>query len=271
MINLEGMTKDLERIAIDPGTSFLGGGATSLFTGSGVTIGRVTNPFLPLTQMPSPITLATEVANTIISDVTSFAASYFGQKIGELLTPPSIGDIMAAGQSYLGQYIKSPKEILIDLVKKAESEVGNKEQEDLKKELGELQSNINKKVGDIKEKVNKVIKDLCPKWAREIIPYITQGPKWVKSQAYMIDKRCCEQIEKQIAEQTDKLKAKKQSVINGLGEGYAKKAAAFINEKIYDKTYQKLKKVLQLRAKAKNLAASAVKKAVLQLKAMLGQ
>ena len=87
----------------------------------------------------------------------------------------------------------------------------------------------------------------------------------------MIDKRCCKQVEKQIAEQTDKLKAKKQSVINGLGEGYAKKAADFINEKVYDETYQKLKKVLQLKAKAKNLAASAVKQAVLLLKAMLGQ
>ena len=271
MINLEGMTKDLERIAIDPGTSFLGGGATSLFTGSGVTVGRVSNPFLPITSIPSQIDLAAELANTIISDVTSFAASYLGQKIGELLTPPSIGDIMAVGQSYLGQYIKSPKEILNDLVKKAESEVGNKEQEDLKKELKELQSNINDKIGDIKEKINKITKDLCPKWAWSIADYITQGPKWVKNQAYMIDKRCCEQIEKQIAEQTDKLKAKKQSVIDGLGKGYAKKAADFINEKIYDKTYQKLKKVLQLKAKAKNLAASAVKKAVLQLKAMLGQ
>ena len=271
MIDLEGMTQDLERVAIDPGRSFLGGGATSLFTGSEVTIGRVPNPFLPPTPMPSPGALAAEVANAIISDVTSFAASYLGQKIGELLTPPSIGDIMAAGQSYLGQYIKSPGEILNDLVKKAESEVDNKEQEDLKKELGELQKNINDKVGDIKEKVKKVTKDLCPEWAWSIAPYITQGPKWVKNQAYMIDKRCCKQVEKQIAEQTDKLKAKKQSVINGLGEGYAKKAADFINEKVYDETYQKLKKVLQLKAKAKNLAASAVKQAVLLLKAMLGQ
>ena len=103
MIDLEGMTQDLERVAIDPGTSFLGGGATSLFTGSEVTIGRVPNPFLPPTPMPSPGALAAEVANAIISDVTSFAASYLGQKIGELLTPPSIGDIMAAGQSYLGK------------------------------------------------------------------------------------------------------------------------------------------------------------------------
>ena len=51
----------------------------------------------------------------------------------------------------------------------------------------------------------------------------------------------------------------------------AKTEAAKINEETYDKTYLKLKKVRQKQALAKNLAMSAAKQAILELKAALGQ
>ena len=86
----------------------------------------------------------------------------------------------------------------------------------------------------------------------------------------MIDEQCCAEIEKQIAEQTQKLKKQKEDAIKTLGEKYAKQAAKIANEKLFDETYLKLKKVKQQVAKAKNEAISAAKKALMQLKAALG-
>lgn len=271
MIDIDYMTADLERIAIDPGSSFLSGGPTSLFTGENVTVGRVANPFLPKTPMPNPKDLAADIASHIISDVTSFAASYVGEKVGNLLTPPTPAEIIELSQSYLNNYIKLPTEVLQELSVTAESTTDSAQQNIINDELTKLQNNIDSTVGKINDKVSYIVNKLCPEWTQSIPAYIAQGPKWVKSQADMIDRRCCTQIEKTVAEQADKLEKKKRDIINGIADGYAKQQAAKINEETYDKTYQKLKKVRQKQALAKNLAMSAAKQAILELKAALGQ
>lgn len=271
MINLDHMTDDLERIAIDPMSSFLSGGATSLFGDANVTVGRVSNPFLPKTPMPDPKELAAEIASEITSDVTTFAASYVGEKVGQLLTPPTPDEIIELAKSYLSEYIKLPTDIVKELTTPVELSISLNKQNIIDDALSELQNSMNNTIGKINDAVSYIVDKICPDWVQSIPTYISQGPKWVKSQAEMIDRQCCEQIEKTVAEQSNKLEKKKQDIINGLADGYAKQMASELNEKSYDEIYQKLNKVRQMQALAKNLAASAARLAVLELKATLGQ
>lgn len=270
MLDLSSMTSDLDRIAIDPGSSFLSGGATSLFSGKDVTVGRLPNPFKEAVgNMPDKVALASQLVNMIVSDVTSFAASYLGQKLGDLLTPPTISDVIALEKSYLADELKSSKQILEEVSSEAEDNIESTSEEETNEQLSSSTENINEKSSELKKDVNKNIEE-CKKWAQTITSYICQGPKWVTAQANMIDKRCCEEIEKQIADQTKKLKDQKQETINSLAKKSAKRKATVINEKNTDAAYQKLKKVKQEKAKAKNQAASQAKKALLALKASLG-
>lgn len=273
MLNLSSLTPDLDRIAIDPGSSFLNGGATSLFSGKGVTVGRVSNPFAQVTDnlnLPDATALASQVVSMIVSDVTTFAVSYLGEQIGDLLTPPSIADITAYGNSKIKDHLKSVSDIMKDLTSEAETNIDSKSEEENKKQLSDTKKSIFSKIADVRTKINNIVNNDCVKWAQSITSYINQGPKWVEAQAKMIDEQCCAEIEKQIAEQTQKLKKQKEDAIKTLGEKYAKQAAKIANEKLFDETYLKLKKVKQQVAKAKNEAISAAKKALMQLKAALG-
>ena len=270
-LNLDDLKPSLERIAIDPGTSFLGGGATSLFNGSDVTIGRVANPFdKAIDGMPDQAALIADLTNRVITNVSMSGAAYLGQKLGQLMTPPSISDIVNTAQSYLGKYVKTPGEILKNLQTEAEEEV----EETLTKNINGALSNLNEEIsgnmGNLKNSISSVTGD-AQEWVSKINKYINQGPKWVISQVKMIDKQAREEIQKQIGEQTKKLEDKKQSVVNGLAESYARKTANVANEAIFNTTYDKLKKVLILKAKAENTAKGLAKQALMILKATLGQ
>lgn len=276
-INFDKMSSDLERVAIDCGTSFLRGGGTSLFNDSDVTIGRVPDPFLPdgckdyKEAKQLALQLSKDITTDVINNVGTFAASYLGEKTAELLMPPNPSDIIAMASQRLSYYLKPVGEITEDLSNNAEDVAEKAETKNVNDTLSKLQNDINNGISYINDKIhdwthNKVVQKITA-----VTSYISQGPKWVKAQAKNVNDICCAEIEKQIAEQSQKLMDKKQKSINNMVDGYAKRQAQKINEKGYDAVAQKLKKIEQKKTKARNLAASAAKAAVMQLKAILGQ
>lgn len=313
-LNLDDLRPSLERIGIDPGTSFLNGGATSLFTGSGVTVGRVTNPFEKAIEgMPDQAKLIGDLTNRLVTGVSMYAASYLGEKLAQVMTPPSISDIVNTAQSYLGKYMKPPGQVLKELQSTAEDQVDDILNNSIKESMSSLKEDIASNIGYIKDKISKITADV-KNWisyigepaskptdsdtsaeskeddqstdkqntGKQILngvqtglsqtsKLINQGPKWVISQVKMIDKQAREEIRKQVGEKTKIIQEKKQEVINGLADSYAKKVADVTNEKVYNATYDKLKNVNILKAKIINIANGLKKQALMMLKAALGQ
>lgn len=265
--------RDLERIAIDPTSSFLSGGPTSMFstTGSAVTVGRIENPFIkPINALPDAAAIAQDIISDIIVDVTEFAASYAGQKVGELLVPPSLSDITAVAVSYLGWAIQSPGDILKYLMSEAEKEVDNSDIESLKETLANLNQQINTGLGGMQRKLAYILENTLPEWTSYIGTYIYQGPKWVISKAEYIDRMAKEEVEKLIHNSTKHLFDLREQNINDKAKGWAMRQAENINKKVRDETIDKLHKVMELKARALNIAAAAVKKALLAMMAALG-
>lgn len=271
-INLKGMFPDLERIAVDPASCFINGNkATSLFSGGDITIGRwETNPlYEPWPAMPDPGALAAKVGAAVMTDVTSFAASYLGMKLGQLLSPPSLADVISRASSYMGKYVKTPGELLIEATVDREDRTDIEDNAEMLERIAEVTEHINSYVGKIKKHVDKVkgfVQDQCG----YILPFISQGPDWVEAQAQAIDDRACKEIEKFVHQNTKELFDKKESFIDGLAEGYAEKMAEKINELERDIIYKALKDVIMFIKQAENKAKAAIKKAILDLAARLG-
>lgn len=273
MLDFKDMYNELDRIGIDPGISFLNGGMTSLFSGEGigVTFGRLADPFLrQIPPLPDVVELGTRLGTMIITDVTTNTASYLGEKIGELLTPPSMGEVLNSAGKQMISYLKTPEEVTEELTSKTEDLDEKKDEESNKKTLSDLITKVNTKVNVIKDKVAK-IQEKVPPIVNDLVSYITQGPKWVTAKAQEIDDYCCNEAERFISEQSQFLMTKKQTAIDSLTTTCARCAAEKINKKLYKQVSDKIKKLEQLKAYAKNLAAAAVKEAIFMLKAQLGQ
>lgn len=278
-LDLDQFKSKIEKVSIDPGSSFFSGSGTSLFTpASEVTIGRVANPFVPewvptgeywykeLANMAKD--LALDIASAITSHVGEFAASYVGEKMAGLLMV-SPNDIAKMVTGYTLKYTKSPAEILQSLMKPAEEYMAGQEPQIMQTAV----TNINKKINEGTSYISKGVSDIlgkAPEWATGMLSYISQGPKWVIGQAQKLDDMCCNEIEKLVAEQAQKLENEKQKMINNAAEAAAKRTAERNNKKLEEEIKKQLDEVEQKKALAKSKAKAAVKKALLDVKAFLG-
>lgn len=269
-IDLGSMWTDLDRIAIDPMAMMSKGGATSLFGGA-VPAGRLNYPasLVPPPPMPDPNALANKIINLVVNDISMHAASYLGEKVGDLLTPPSPADIMSRATSYMGKYVKKPGDVVKELTQNKESHDEEDEKKEQEKQAKEVDEKVKKETGKTKEGVKKTINDV-KEWLQDLPKYISQGPAWVEQQVNAIDKRGRGTIEQQIAKPFDNLKKEKEQFINGMADKLARKMAKKTNDKVYKETNEKLKKPITAAQKAKAKAISKAKDALFDLKSKIG-
>ena len=266
------MKNDLTRIGVDPMSSMASGGNTSLFTGSGVTYGcsPYAQQLVPPGPMPDPSALASQVIGMVINDVTQFAASYLGEKIGDLLSPPSMGDVMGAAAAELMANMPTPKDIQNEILSTMDSVKANLQKDAIGSALSLLGKDINEKVGKVKDKVYGTLDKVKEKVA-PITSYIFMGPAWVETQANAIDKMACDEIEELVGTQFNKLQEKKKAFVQGLGASVAKQQASEAKNKMLEAASDMIKMKDKQVSKAKNLATSKIKEALLNVKAMTGQ
>lgn len=282
-LNISKYTNDLERLAIDPCSSFLNGGATSLFESIDVTSadaakgtldklksGRITNPFLPVTSLPNPVEVASGLTMLVIDDVTQYATAYTAEKIGQLLVPPTLGEITGLAMSYISKYTKSGGDIIKEMTTTLESTMSVTESLDVTKAINGLMKIVNEYVGDITEEVGYYVNTKLPNWMDGISAYIQQGPKYVEDKVRWVDDQCCYQVEKVVGKGANFLMEKKQKVINGLAEAMGEAAAKVINKKLEKVTKETVDEVKKQVAKVTAIAKAAISAALLGLKAKLG-
>jgi hypothetical protein len=282
-LNIDKYTNDLERLAIDPCSSFLNGGATSLFESIDVTSaeaasntlknlksGRISNPFLPVGPMPNPVEVASGLTTLVIEDVTEYATAYVAEKVGQLLTPPALNEITSLATSYMSKYLMSGEDIMKELTTTLESTMSKIETLDINKSINSLMNTVNEHVGKITGEVGEFVNDKLPDWMDGIGTYIQQGPKYVKDKVCWVDEQCCYQIEKVVGKGTDFLFDKKQKMINSIAEGAAKVMADVVNKKLKKEQKKLLDKTKKAIAKATVVARAAASAALLGLKAKLG-
>ena len=270
-IDLGDVKEDLDRIGIDPKASMDMNMGTSLFGNGDVTAGRWKYPesMVPAPPMPNPADIASKISNMLISQVTSFASSYVGEKIGDLMTPPSMGDIMSSATDKMQQYIKKPDEIMQDALTTEESKHDEKEKKNMQQSLDNYKENVSSQVSDVKDKVQGFV-EKAQEWVKPISSYISQGPRWVETEVNNIANNVMGDIEGQVSMRFDKLQEEKQKFVDGMSDKWAQKQAQKINEKTYDMTYDKLKRVDQLKQKASNVALGKAKEALCDMKAKMG-
>lgn len=282
-LNIDKYTNELERLAIDPCSSFLNGGATSLFESVDVTSaeaasstwknlksGRISNPFLPVGPMPNPVEVASGLTTLVIEDVTEYATAYVAEKVGQLLTPPTLNEITSLASSYMSKYIMSAEDIMKELTTTLESTTSTTESLDINKSINSLMNTVNEHVGKITGEVGEFVNNKLPNWMDGIGTYIQQGPKYVKDKVRCVDEQCCYQIEKVVGKGTDFLFDKKQNMINSIAEGTAKVMADVVNKKTKKQQKDKLDKTKKAIAKTTAVARAATSAALLGLKAKLG-
>ena len=254
------LASSVERVTEDPGAN----------NGEGK-IGR--SPYaaglLPETPMPNPAVLASKIQQLLSGEIAMYASSYIGTKVGDLLSPPSIGDIQAKMSSYLGKYIENPAEIMKELMSPMELLDISSLQSDLNELIGGLQALIAEQVAEMMKEVNKYV-DEAVEAINSVTAYIVKGPAWVEAQLDIINNKAKSSIDGFVGTYYNKLNKEKQKFIDAQAEKLAKKMAAKMNEKIFKVTFEIIKKPQQILAKAKAKAMSAVKGALLNLKATIG-
>ena len=142
-------------------------------------------------------------------------------------------------------------------------------QSDLNELIGGLQALIAEQVAEMMKEVNKYV-DEAVEAINSVTAYIVKGPAWVEAQLDIINNKAKSSIDDFVGTYYNKLNKEKQKFIDAQAEKLAKKMAAKMNEKIFKATFEIIKKPQQLLAKAKAKAMSAVKGALLNLKATIG-
>jgi hypothetical protein len=269
-VDLGNLKSSLKRVSINPSSSFLSGGSTSLFSGGDVIVGSVVNPFLPAGPLPDVQELASQISTKLISHVTSYATSYVTSKMTALLTPPTPADLTSRAMTYISAYMENVADILKKLTSTEEALRDIKAAKININVMGFLQQIISTVTAEVQKKISYLIGDTVPQWMQNVVSYISQGPKWVQAQVDMIDDYACGQVAQYVGEQSAKLFKQKEDMLNKLAEAEAKKLAKIANDKLFDKLSQKLKVVQQKKIAAINAAKAVVKAALLELKAMLG-
>ena len=268
-IDLSSIKDKLDRIAIDPGSSFMEGGDTSLFRSASVKIGRVSEPLLPWAPMPDPQELASQVTAIITSNVTQFAASYLAAKTAELMQPPSLSDIMGEAAEMVSSYLMTTEELMKTATGDVKDTIAEATTLMTSHAVDELSGTINKGLGDLNNKVSEAMGP-ANKAAEAIGRVISQGPKYVMGAASTINDSACEEIEKIIAQQADSMIAHKKQIMSSLAIGEAKKKASEENNKAEKEIRKTFTKVAQVKQKAKNIVTSVIKESLMDMKASLG-
>lgn len=265
-VDLGGMTPQLKSVTIDPGSSFLNGGATSLFGGGKV---MPVDPKQLLGQLPNPVELASQITLKVVDDVTTFASSYLGEKLAECMLPPNPGDIIALAQSYFTDKVYTPAYLLKLVSEDKDVQQEKKANEELANKVKEVKSQVDKKIGYMKDKVGGVL-SYVQTGISYIGYFVTQGPKWVENQANMIDKKAKDEIAKFVYTQAKVILDKKEEFTIGAAKKYAQMLADAVNNKTQDEVYNTLKQVMLLKEKTLGKAKAVAKEAILQLMSLIG-
>lgn len=264
-IDLGDMTPTLGSITIDPGSSFMSGGATSLFKSSV----EMVNPNVFTYQLIAPAEVAAEVVLRVTEDVVAFATSYLSEKIAEVVTPPNPADILAKAQTYMSDKIYTMGEVLKKLQEDAEKQVKEKQENSLDKDIKDKIANINKKISNMKDKVDGVL-DKVNTYAGYIGTFITQGPKWVEAQANALNKTAKDEIAKFVSEQAQTILDEKQKFIDAQAEKLSDQMASVVNSELEDTAFKTLKQVFILKEEAISKAKVLAKTAILKVLSLVG-
>lgn len=264
-VDLGDMTPTLGSITIDPGGSFMSGGATSLFKSSV----EMVNPSTFTYQIIAPAEVAAQVVLRVTEDALTFATSYLSEKIAEVATPPNPAEIIAKAQAEVGGKTYTMGDVLKILQEDAEDKIDKTQEEELDKQIKEKIATINKKIGDMKEKVDGIMKDVDT-YTGYIGLFITQGPKWVEAQANALNKKAKDEVAKYVSAQAQVILDEKQKFIDQQADKLSSKIATVVNSKTKDEAFKTLKDVIVLKEEATAKAKVLAKTAILKVLSMVG-
>lgn len=221
------------------------------------------------TPMPNPVQLAKKIEQLLTSNIMQFAASYIGEQVGDLLSPPSLADITGMSAEKMKEKLITPGDAIKILTKAQESNEESDTQEGITKTMNSMSKDTNKTVSETKERVEGVINSV-KEWAGNIQNFIAKGPNWVEAQVDNINNNAVKTIQEQVSKSFQGAKEKKQKMIDGLAEKMAVSKATKINETVMAAAYEQLKQPQQMIAQAKTQAVAVAKNALLDMMATLG-
>lgn len=286
-INLDNtVLDDLDRVAMDPFSNLISGKPTSLMANpldETISNSAVAGRFKYASQLiaspptlPDPTELAMKIQDAVMNDIVAFATSYTQEKFADLMTPPTISEIMSGAMAYIQDYTKSPAEVLEDFIFGEDQQRENDMNTDIQEALSIVNQYIDSYVGKALAEVDKVIAkamdkiDPDGKRTEGIFRYITQGPQYVESCIELADAEAVAFIEKNVNQAYEFLNKYKQAAVDALKNKIAAAMAEKINAKIRDTVAEAQKKKERLLAKVKIKAKGVLRAVILNLRVLMG-
>lgn len=211
---------------------------------------------------------APALATYVLSYVTNIVTSYLTQATVDMLSIDA-SQIATNAAKKMPSFIKSPGEIMGELLKDAEDIM-----EELNKQ-GDLNvvNSLNNMVGDQVGKLTNKINDKLSyvnDTIGDISKYAYMGPAWMKSKIDLATKKIIESSCKEIGKTRDSVKQNVQDQIDTMAEGMAEKMADDANTKVKEQSKEKIDKANKEKAKATTKAKTAITNAKLKLMALIG-
>ena len=207
-------------------------------------------------------------ATYVVSYVTNIVTSYLTQATVDMLSIDA-SQIAANAGKMVPNFIKSPGEIMGELLKNSEDIMEEVNQQLELKEVDSINNAISGQVSKITNKINDKLSYVNGTIA-DISKYAYMGPAWIKNKVDIATKKIIESSCKEIGKTRDSVKQNVQDQIDSLSETMAKKIADKTNTKTQEQSKEQIDKMNKKKAEAMTKAKTAITNAKLKLMALIG-
>ena len=204
----------------------------------------------------------------VLSYVTTIVTSYLAQATVDMLSIDA-SQIAANAGKMVPNFIKTPGEIMGELLKNSEDIMDEKNKELEKQEADSINNVISGQVSKITNKINEKLEGVQDTIA-DISKYAYMGPSWVKNQVDLATKKIIESSCKEIGKTRDNTKQNIQDQIDSLAESMAKKIADKTNIQTQEQSKEQIDQMNKKKAEAMTKAKTAITNAKLKLMALIG-
>lgn len=277
------MFNTLSDQAIDAGSSFLAGQATSAFTkvmnvssvksvtnlatsamGTAFIVKEALDPNMLKQLTTGLITTAVTTVSSAATEIISRETSKLTQKVTNI--PQSI---VSYAMSYFNSYKKSLGEVLKELMMGSEKLAEQESEQSDKKKENNFINNVKEKISYVNEKVTYYTDKVTPV-VEMIASYTANGPDWIADKMNKEVNALIEDVDKFIVQQTDSINKGIDDFCRKTGEKKGEKMVKAYNDKLDKQAKKQQAKINTLKSKALTKAKALLQEGLLKVMALTG-
>lgn len=214
------------------------------------------------------VEITTDIVTSVVGSFTEEIMSYTGEVVAEIASL-DLGMIASQMGAYLSAGLKTPDELIKEIMTSAEKQVENSEKEQEQRAKNKKLAEIKLKMQAFEEKMDKIMTEVKEK-IDTVMYYIEQGPAWLEAQLAGILDKGMSYVKKYAAVAVSEVNKQKEKFINDMAFKMAQKAAAKINEKALLVQKAIIDTAARIAAKALAIAKALIAKALMLIMGLLG-